>query len=895
METVSEPPKRPLVTDYFQPEMVSRVRQEHTFLPITRQEMDARGWDEADIVFVTGDAYVDHPSFAAALLGRVLEAAGYRTALLCQPDWHSCEDWKTFGRPKLAFCISAGNMDSMISNYTAGRKVRNDDAYSPNGGSGRRPDRATLSYCQRAREAFPGITILTGGVEASLRRMAHYDFWSDKVKRSILMDSKADILFYGMGEAPLLEVLRRLAEGEPVQQIRDVRGTVYRLGASEDLPEEDEQTVHLPSYEEIAESKDFFCEMTRIAYQNLNPYCAARLIQEHCQEAVVINPPSLPLTTPELDAVYGLPFRRMPHPSYGDAVIPAYDVIKSSIQIHRGCFGGCAFCSLAAHQGKFIQSRSQDSILQEVNQLQEKPDYTGTISDLGGPTANMYTLGGKAEQVCAVCRKTSCLVPEICENLETSHRKIIGLMRAVRESPSVRQVFIASGVRTDLALCSPEYLTELVTHHVGGHLKTAPEHVDPHVLKLMQKPSIENYDAFAAMFQSVCGRNHKDLYLVPYLIAGLPGSDIPAMIRVAEYLHKHLIQPQQVQDFIPGPFELATCMYYTGKNPLTGEAVHVARGMRERRIQRALLQYFKPENYYDVKMALRDFDRSDLIGNGPDCLIPPHPPRGMAMNQSSRVKRLKRKEDREKAQRTAFREEKERENLERHRQKTDKRREERPGGHDAERRHEQSSEQRPERRREGRYNNERSSDRRREERAGGHDAERRHERSSEQRSEQRREGRYNNERSSDRPRERREERPGGHDAERRHERSSEQRPERRREGRYNNERNSDRPRERREERPGGHDAERRHEQSGEQRPERRREGRYNNDRNSDRPRERREGRSEDRTPRKSQSRNSATGKPSGTPFGQSTDKPSGKFSQRPFTPKRSFGKKRPER
>lgn len=677
-EPIFQLKKQQPVTDFFKAEQVEKVRQGRSFLPMTRQEMDELGWDEVDVVFVSGDAYVDHPSFAAPLLARCLEAAGFRVAILPQPDWKSCEAWKTFGRPKLAFCVTAGNMDSMISNYTANRKVRNDDAYSPDGQSGRRPDRATLSYCQRAREAFPGVTVLTGGVEASLRRMAHYDFWSDKVKRSILMDSKADLLIYGMGETPILEVISRLAAGEPISEIRDVRGTVYRLGASEDLPEEDENTIYLPSCEEVTESADFFCEMTKIAYENLNPYSAARLLQEHAQEAIVINPPTLPLSEQELDAVYGLPFLKKPHPSYGDATIPAYDVIKTSVQILRGCFGGCAFCSLAAHQGKFIQSRSIDSVVSEIERLAENPDYTGIVSDIGGPTANMYGLGGKNHELCTTCRRISCLQPTICTNLETDHSAVIQLMRSVRNIKLVRQVFIASGVRTDLAMQSPEYVKELVCHHIGGHLKTAPEHVDPNVLALMNKPPIENYDDFVTLFKSVCLKNHKDLHLVPYLIAGLPGSDIPAMICVAEYLHKHKIRPQQVQDFIPGPFELATCMYHTGKNPLRWkdtpkgkqwEKVYVAKGMRERRMQRALLQYFLPENYYDVKMALRDFGREDLIGNGPKCLIPPYPPRNLAMNQTSRVKRLKRKQDREKEARKAFREEKERENDEYRRQK----------------------------------------------------------------------------------------------------------------------------------------------------------------------------------------------------------------------------------
>ena len=648
-----------------------------SFLPMTNEEMIARGWDGVDVVFVTGDAYVDHPSFATALLGRILEASGFRVAVLAQPDWHSCDAWRTFGQPKLCFCISAGNMDSMINHYTASRKVRNDDAYSPGGRIGQRPDRATLAYCQRAREAYPGVTVLTGGVEASLRRLAHYDFWSDKVKRSILMDSKADLLLYGMGETAIVEVMKRLAAGEEIATIRDVRGTVYRLGMSEDLPEEDETTLHLPSYEEVLDDPKLFNAMTRLAYLNLNPYCAKRLVQEHLHEAIVVNPPSFPLNEAEMDRIYGLPFTRRPHPSYRDETVPAFDVIKNSVQILRGCFGGCSFCSLATHQGKFVQTRSKASILDEVRQLAKQPHFAGVVSDLGGPTANMYKMVGRDTQQCMSCLRTTCLHPEICENLNTDHSRLIDLMRAVRKTEGVDKVFIASGVRTDLAQRSPEYVEELIRHHVGGHLKTAPEHVDPQVLHLMRKPNIENYDGFVQMFGELNAKHHKEQYLVPYLIAGLPGSDVPSMIRVAEYLHEHNIKPQQVQDFIPGPFELATAMYYTGHDPVNGQQVHVARGMRERRMQHALLQYYKPENYHDVKMALRDYGREDLIGLEEKCLIPPYPPKELALKHNSRVKRLEKKTTIEKAKRTEYREKKVAELTEKKRKEREAKRNER--------------------------------------------------------------------------------------------------------------------------------------------------------------------------------------------------------------------------
>ncbi|MGL6226495.1 MAG: YgiQ family radical SAM protein [Thermoguttaceae bacterium] len=630
---------------------------ENSPLPISRVDMEQRGWDEVDIVFVTGDAYVDHPSFATALLGRVLEADGFRVGILSQPDWHSAEPWTIFGKPRLCFCISAGNMDSMINHYTANRKVRNDDAYSPGGKIGLRPDRATLAYCQRAREAFPGTPVITGGVEASLRRFAHYDYWSDKVKRSILMDSKADLLVYGMGETPLLEVVRGLAAGKTILELRDLRGIVYRLGASEDLPPEDGTTIHLPSCEEVIENKERFSEMTRIAYQNLNPYTALRLVQEHLHEAIVVNPPSLPLSEDEMDRIYGLPFTRKPHPSYGKAEIPAYNVIKHSVQILRGCFGGCAFCSLTAHQGKFIQSRSEASICKEVRELTTFGDFRGMVSDLGGPTANMYKLGCKEPELRKSCNRLSCLHPEICVNLQTDHKAVIRLMRDVREIPNIKQVFIASGVRTDLAQLDPAYVEELVKYHVGGHLKTAPEHSDPDVLDLMGKPPIDNYLQFCELFEHLSHNNGKEQFLVPYMIAGLPGSTLPKMVEVACFLKNNGIRPQQVQEFIPGPFEIATSMYYTGMDPLTRESVYSAKGLRERRLQKALLLYHDLDHYHDVKTALKEAGREDLIGDNADCLIPAYPPKSMSFRQSSRIKRLTRKEMREKAQKALFREE----------------------------------------------------------------------------------------------------------------------------------------------------------------------------------------------------------------------------------------------
>jgi uncharacterized radical SAM protein YgiQ len=604
-------------------------------LPLTRQEMLDRGWENVDVVFVTGDAYIDHPSFAAALLVRLLEADGFRVAVLAQPDWHSAEPWTTFGPPNLAFCVSAGNMDSMINHYTANRKIRSSDAYSPDGKTGLRPDRATLSYCQRAREAYPGCTVIAGGVEASLRRLAHYDYWSDKLKRSMVLDSKADLLVYGMGEAPLLEIMRRLKNGENVQTMRDIRSTAYRLKKTEDLPEETATTIHLPSQEEVEEDKSQFAKMTRMIYENLNPYLGITLVQEHDLEAVVVNPPALPLEQKELDRIYALPFTRKPHPHYGDKKIPAYETVKNSIQIHRGCFGGCTFCSLTAHQGKFIQSRSIESVVQEVRQF-----APAVISDLGGPTANMYALGCKNEEIKKSCRRLSCLAPTICPNLNTDHSAVIKLMRSVRKTDGVSKVFVASGVRTDLALCDERYIKELVEHHTGGHLKAAPEHTDPVVLGLMNKPMIETYDHFCSLFVTISKEKGKEQYVVPYLMAGFPGTTLNMAIDAAVYLKRNGIRSEQVQEFVPGPFELATCMYYTGLNPLNGQPVYVPHKLRERRLQKALLMYDDPNSYHDVKMALRESGRDDLIGTGQGCLIPPYPPKNLSLRRSSKVKRF---------------------------------------------------------------------------------------------------------------------------------------------------------------------------------------------------------------------------------------------------------------
>ena len=600
--------------------------------PTTAAEMRQRGWDYVDVVFVTGDAYVDHPSFAAAILTRSLEAAGFRVAVLSQPDWHSCEPWRQFGRPRLFFGVSAGNMDSLINHYTANKKVRNDDAYSPGGRIGLRPDRATLPYCHRAREAFPGVPIIAGGVEASLRRLAHYDYWSDTVRRSILLDSKADLVAYGMGEHSIVEMAKRLAAGETVRDLRNMRGVAYVLGASETPPAEQADVWPvdveiIPSFEAVKADKPTFAEATRVIHINTNPFNAKTLVQYHERQAVVVNPPSLPLSQEEMDRVYDLPYTRRPHPSYTEP-IPAYEMIKDSVTIMRGCFGGCTFCSITAHQGRIIQSRSQESVLNEVRKMSADPEFAGVVSDVGGPTANMYQMRCTRPEVEAKCKRLSCVHPTICKLLGTDHGPLIDLLRRARTEPGIRKVLVASGVRMDLAQLSPEYLRELAEHHVGGHLKVAPEHTDPHVLELMKKPENGNFESFAEAFKKASKEAGKPKqFLVPYYIASHPGSDLHAMIDLALFLKRNGYRPDQVQDFIPAPFDVATCMFYTGIDPFSKQEVYVARNLRDRKLQRALLQFFKPENYFEVRKALEAAGRTDLIGSGCDALIPAQPPK----------------------------------------------------------------------------------------------------------------------------------------------------------------------------------------------------------------------------------------------------------------------------
>jgi uncharacterized radical SAM protein YgiQ len=607
------------------------------FLPTTAAEVAARGWDAVDIVFVSGDAYIDHPSFAAALLGRVLEKHGFRVAILAQPPWQDAEAFRALGRPRLFFAVSAGNMDSMINHYTANRKRRNDDAYSPGGKIGLRPDRATNVYAQRCREAFPGVPVIAGGVEASLRRIAHYDYWADSVRPSILQTSKADLVAFGMGEQVIVEIARRLDAGQSVQDLRDMRGVAYLLGAREDLPEHSfhdgvgmaagwDRTLALPSFEQVREDHHAFAEMTRVLHDETSPTNGRRLTQLHGDRTVVINPPSLPLDEGSMDAIYDLPYTRRAHSGYSEP-IPAHQMIKDSVTIMRGCFGGCTFCSITMHQGRIIQSRSQESILREVHAMAADPEFKGHISDIGGPTANMYQMRCTRPDVEKLCRRLSCVHPTICKLLGTDHSPTVGLMRAARSVPGVKSVKVASGIRMDLAAHSQEYLDELAAHHVGGHLKVAPEHASPRVLGLMKKPDTGSFDAFASRFAEASKKAGKEQYLVPYFIASHPGSGVEEMIELAVFLKQRGYRPRQVQDFIPAPMDVATCMYWTGIDPLTMKPVDTVRKLKDRVVQRALMQFFKPENWFVVRKALVEAGRTDLIGDGKDCLIPSRAPK----------------------------------------------------------------------------------------------------------------------------------------------------------------------------------------------------------------------------------------------------------------------------
>jgi uncharacterized radical SAM protein YgiQ len=607
---------------------VASPRDLRRFLPTTREEMAARGWDELDILLVNGDAYVDHPAFGGAIIGRFLEARGFRVGMMAQPSWKDAADVARLGRPRLMVGVTAGNLDSMLNKLTAQKKVRSEDQYSPGGRTGLRPNRASIVYANLCRQAFPGLPVVLGGIEASLRRIAHYDYWSDQVRRSILLDAKADLLIFGMGERPVWEVAERLRRGQDVRTIRDVRGTavVLRKGEwelvrpSEYVP--DGGTVILPSHEEVLADKRAFAEMSRAFQMETNPGNARPLLQPHGVEAVYLNPPAFPLETADMDQLYDLPFARVPHFSYGEP-IPAYETVKHSIVTMRGCFGGCTFCSITEHEGRIIQSRSAESILREVRALRRQGDFHGTITDLGGPTANMYQMRCKDEAIERACRRMSCVFPEVCENLGTDHGPLLQVMKAVREEPGVRKVFIASGVRYDLAERSPEFIAALARHHTGGQLSVAPEHNDKEVLDRMKKPGIESYERFAEQFSCESQKAGKDQHLVPYFISGHPGSTLRDMVELAVYLKRSGLRPRQVQDFIPTPMSMAACMYHTGLDPFTRKPVYTAKDLREKRLQKALLLYWDPAHHDEAREALREAGRAELIGTRPHCLVPP--------------------------------------------------------------------------------------------------------------------------------------------------------------------------------------------------------------------------------------------------------------------------------
>ncbi|MCC2637206.1 MAG: hypothetical protein K0Q68_925 [Moraxellaceae bacterium] len=691
------------------------------FLPMSRAEMDALGWDVCDIIIVCGDAYVDHPSFGMAIIGRLLESQGFRVGIIAQPDWQSAEPFRALGKPRLFWGISAGNMDSMINRYTADRKIRSDDAYSPNDEGGKRPDRACNVYSQRAREAYPDVPLVIGGIEASLRRIAHYDYWQDKVRRSILLDAKADLLLFGNAERAIVELAHRLNRGEKIQDITDLRGTAFvrrdtpegmfeidstqvdapgridqhinpyintadpaacevekqksaapsffsgatfsdgsdagAISATADsaaardehtqpvslrlsqamknrLPPREKTVIRLPSFERVSTDPVRYAHANRVLHLETNPGNARALVQRHGDRDVWLNPPPIPLSTEEMDYVFDLPYARVPHPSYGGARIPAYEMIRFSVNIMRGCFGGCTFCSITEHEGRIIQNRSHESILGEIEKMKDTPGFTGVVSDLGGPTANMYRLACKSPEIEAACRKPSCVYPGICDNLNTDHSSLIDLYRKARKLPGVKKILIGSGLRYDLAVRSPEYVKELVTHHVGGYLKIAPEHTESGPLSKMMKPGIGAYDQFKEMFERFSKEAGKEQYLIPYFIAAHPGTTDTDMLNLALWLKRNGFRADQVQAFYPSPMATATAMYHSGMNPLkkisrlTGEKVEIVKGDRRRRLHKAFLRYHDPNNWPLLREALKEMGRADLIGNGKHQLIPRTQPAG---------------------------------------------------------------------------------------------------------------------------------------------------------------------------------------------------------------------------------------------------------------------------
>jgi len=660
------------------------------FLPMSRAEMDALGWDSCDIIIVTGDAYVDQPSFGMAVIGRLLEAQGFRVGIIAQPDWHTKDAFTVLGKPNLFFGVTAGNMDSMINRYTADRKPRSDDAYTPGGQGGARPDRSTLAYSQRCREAYPDVPVVLGGIEASLRRIAHYDYWQDKVRRSILLDAGADLLLYGNAERAIVEVAHRLSQGELITGITDVRGTAFirrdtpagfqevdstridrpgkidriinpyinieeigdcerqrrnaqQFGIDENgaqlveftLPHKlkrSQTVIRLPSFEKVRNDKALYAHASRVLHLETNPGNARALVQQYGEVDLWLNPPPLPLTTGEMDYIFGMYYQRVPHPAYRGQKIPAWEMIRFSVNIMRGCFGGCTFCSITEHEGRIIQNRSQDSILNEIRDIRDKvPGFTGVISDLGGPTANMYRIACKSREIEAACRKPSCVYPGICQNLNTDHSALTQLYRAARELPGIKKILIASGLRYDLAIEDPEYVKELVTHHVGGYLKIAPEHTEAGPLSKMMKPGIGSYDKFRRLFEKFSREAGKEQYLIPYFIAAHPGTTDEDMLELALWLKKNDFRADQVQAFYPSPMATATAMFYTAKNPLKkvtykSDMVESVKDPGQRKLHKAFLRYHDPNNWPLLREVLRKMGRTDLIGDGKHQLIPKDQP-----------------------------------------------------------------------------------------------------------------------------------------------------------------------------------------------------------------------------------------------------------------------------
>jgi uncharacterized radical SAM protein YgiQ len=663
-----------------------------------RAEMDALGWDSCDIIVVTGDAYVDHPSFGMAIVGRLLEVQGFRVGIISQPDWQSADPFRVLGKPNLFFGITAGNMDSMVNRYTSDRRIRSDDAYTPGGEGGKRPDRSVIVYSQRAREAYPDVPIVIGGIEASLRRIAHFDYWSEKVRRSVLLDAKADLLVYGNAERQIVDIAHRLGAGESIADITDLRGTVFtRKSIPDDYLEidsthldtpgplnppidpyamddnggtkattqaaavaassldsaeartaekvvrfvrrvknadRDRSVIRLPAFEQVVDDPVMYAHASRILHLEANPGNARALVQRHGNVEVWLNPPPIPLTTAEMDRVYELPYQRQPHPFYGDAEIPAYKMIRFSIAIQRGCFGGCTFCSITEHEGRIIQSRSEGSVLREIEKIRDTvPGFTGVISDLGGPTANMYRLACKSREIESACRRPSCVYPGVCPNLNTDHTPLIQLYRKARSLPGIKKVLIASGVRYDLAIESPEYVKELAQHHVGGYLKIAPEAIGEGPLSKMMKPGIGTYDRFKELFDRYSREAGKEQYLIPYFIAAHPGTTDEDMLELALWLKRNGFRADQVQAFLPSPMATATAMYHSGKNPLrrvsrSSEEVVIPKGLKVRRLHKAFLRYHDANNWPTLREALRRMGRADLIGPGKQHLVPAWQPVG---------------------------------------------------------------------------------------------------------------------------------------------------------------------------------------------------------------------------------------------------------------------------